>query len=95
MPHTPGPWKAEKIRSTGLKGKAHHTYRIRSEHNTAYTALLGQNQEANAALIAAAPDLLAALQEASRALTELDPLGDHHHTVLLDNALAKAEGRIV
>ena len=47
---------------------------------------------ANVALFLAAPAMLAALKNASRALTALDPLARHHDATLLDNALSQAEG---
>jgi len=55
--------------------------------------LIHNENRANARLIAAAPDLLCALKEASRALTELDPLGNQHDALMVDNAIAKAEGK--
>jgi hypothetical protein len=42
-------------------------------------------------LISGLPRLLAALSESSRALTELDPLGEHHNAVLIDEALKGGE----
>jgi hypothetical protein len=44
--------------------------------------------------VAALPELLAALQAASRALTELDPLADHHDAKIIDEALSKALGNV-
>lgn len=40
--------------------------------------------------IAAVPSLIAALREASRALTELDPLAYHHDAKVIDEAMKAA-----
>lgn len=59
-----------------------------------YSNVQWDEMKANAQLISAAPDLLLALREASRALTELDPLAEHHDAVVIDNALNKAKGEL-
>jgi hypothetical protein len=59
--HTPGPWAAEDVRS----GKYHVYFRINAQGESAHIAGVYPhygNAEANARLIAAAPDLLAALK---------------------------------
>jgi hypothetical protein len=91
--HTQGPWEASKCQHTG---KWWVEVR-RDSHKTAIAQVLwepakehGGTEQANARLIASAPMLLAALLEASRALTELDPLADHHNAVLIDDALQAA-----
>lgn len=71
--HTPGPWRAEQVRMGGpsnpylawsVQGKGGCVAEIR------YTGIHPKNQigedEANARLIAAAPDLLAALEMAAK-----------------------------
>lgn len=67
--HTPGPWKM--VRYTGHEPQKHWPGRIVSESGVevfsgpfSFHALRGKTAEANARLIAAAPDLLAALKKA-------------------------------
>ena len=76
--HTSGPWKAEKYCIWG--GLNYEIYVAGTQ-----TALAVETQQANARLIAAAPDLLAALQEFMR---EDDP-----HTVNCATQPTWASGR--
>ena len=96
MGHTPGPWKVshdehepywniDMPRQDGSPGYG-------SAHGMVYTT------EADAHLIAAAPELLAALQEAVTALNvkEKFPVYDTDSYAIAarcDKAIAKAEGR--
>ena len=87
--HTPGPWEAIKPDSVG-------GYRVYTA-GKGYTliATLGYvrdsaQEAANARLIAAAPDLLAALIKLSEAT---DPIGWDLRMELARAAIAKAEGR--
>lgn len=100
--HTPGPWKAEKI-----AGTSRTEYRVSSGVNESWQVVAGPGggyalPEANARLIAAAPELLSAAHEV---LIEMRALRDlaHGHNLLarsgdsanmagLCAAIAKAEG---
>jgi hypothetical protein len=77
--HTPGPWHAFPVHSRGANSSIGpiSSYQIRDEHHNiiARTSIYGQDAgwaevvgcvEANAKLVAAAPDLLAALEEVVR-----------------------------
>jgi hypothetical protein len=65
---TPGPWKAH-LNFRGENGSP-DVWQIDDEHDAVCTTQFcyAQNTEANARLIAAAPDLYEALREAKRAL---------------------------
>ncbi len=86
--HTPGPWG----RNIKPASKYITIYAGRNTHvaHLATGGLTEREIENNCNLIASAPQLLAALLEASRALTELDPLGEHHDAKTIDVALSKA-----
>ena len=84
--HTPGPWYEM------TKGENNYQSAICEETTGKTVALTYTSNDADARLIAASPALLAALKNASRALTALDPLARHHDATLLDNALSQAEG---
>ena len=67
--HTPGPWKADE----GMIVVAGHcvaTYHSRDA--------CGEETEANARLIAAAPDLLAVVRMVVRSRDDADAAGDHY-----------------
>ncbi|MFN7882944.1 MAG: hypothetical protein ACK5PF_08010 [bacterium] len=83
--HTPGPWSAQ---TNGAQWVVHagRKQRVASVH----TGLVGQ--EANARLIAAAPDLLAAGRLLLRACDEGDADMAMDGYDLLRAAIAKAEG---
>ena len=76
MEHTPGPW------SVGREGWKHQSVYSASGRFLADVSLFYDDAEANARLIAAAPDLLEALQmlydETADYIT-LNHLGDPHH----------------
>jgi hypothetical protein len=85
--HTPGPWITA---STG-----NHQRLVISERTGANVAV-AYNGEADSALIAAAPDLLAACQETLETLREMTTEeyqrgGDKHARELLEAAIRKAE----
>lgn len=61
----PGPWRIENLSVKTLDGKHHLNWGIRTGKGATgeRIALLGQNQKANARLIAAAPDLKDELED--------------------------------
>lgn len=84
--HTPGPWEALN------RGYKHHV--TSQDAGAFYAEICGPHHEANARLIAAAPDLLAALQICAKELRKISS------NVLMNPAyqkaraaIAKAEGR--
>jgi hypothetical protein len=96
--HTPGPWK---IRSIGVNG-SQTVYAMRNDVATAYdrAPMVKGECEANAQLIAAAPELLEALQEAL-AWCEIDATDEdgfpsqemlENRVEILREAIAKATG---
>lgn len=98
--HTPGPWEYEKEHRDCFSHTSGH-YTAPVEFTTIFmddgneldgenrAEVHGPNQEANARLIAAAPDMLEALKLAK------DIIGhpDDPFTVLIESTIAKAEGR--
>jgi hypothetical protein len=99
MKHTPGPWEIEPIRL--YPGTIRDCIEIRSDNAGGWwiahvqTAMnLGQSGEANASLIAAAPELLDALK---RLVTYAAPficiVDDPAELTEARAAIAKAEGR--
>lgn len=88
--HTPGPWNWENDRTILV---AENGERIASDADAQYDLLDGPNADANANLIAAAPDLLAACKAA---LDRHNYQGDGRPwPQLFDkirDAIAKAEG---
>ena len=93
--HTPGPWSAHKPSAVlGIKTDGRQWY-IRAKDCTVACTLDGESEE-NARLIAAAPDLLEALQRLLPAYREAVKLWDSNHddafTVQAHNAIAKAGG---
>ena len=103
---TPGPWKVKKSESkpafnvvgtsVGLRYKiARCPYNIVG--NSAIDEMEETEAKANAALIAAAPDMYEALKYAKAALKELAGEGYEHSSIkpMIDAALAKAEGKEV
>jgi len=86
--HTPGPWFASNI-GLGPEGKGPFTFPLGSDAETA---------AANARLIAAAPEMLAALRDAAGTLSRfsrpgkgLGPLGERT-MARIQVAIAKATG---
>ena len=92
--HTPGPWHIE-----GRRGDAYWLSAGINAHRDGPETYVGlfdpepENAEANARLIAAAPDLLEALKAC---VVDLDDSGQPSAGAALEaaaNAIAKAEGR--
>ncbi len=82
--HTPGPWRVEKyVSAVGM-------YCIVEPHGRSLAFTDIRANEADANLLAAAPDLLEACKRALRDMTEWD--GDEL-IPLIEAAIAKAEGR--
>lgn len=85
--HTPGPWTAR-----GTAGHERHGQSVVYADTDGKDVAIIYDGDADACLIAAAPQMWEALLEASRALTELDPLAEHHNATMLDDAIRKARG---
>lgn len=100
MQHTPGPWRAG---DKGLCIKTSDGYWVAELQlwgiSYAKAALSDEERQANAQLIAAAPDLLAALEEARALILKQGTKGkiqatyeNHMVTVRIEKALNKAKG---
>jgi hypothetical protein len=95
MSHTPGPW------STGQYPINDYAYAIYGVDNSKigvvekFDAPYKAEEEANARLIAAAPDLYIALKSLYALVEGECPslLENDHHAMLAFNAIAKAEGK--
>lgn len=93
MSHTPGPWVRFDYRVFTMKNNGEHI-----DKAIAWTASNAQNRTpeamANAQLISAAPDLLAALRRAANVMemTEALPTGALDVVRAVRAAIAKAEG---
>jgi hypothetical protein len=87
--HTPGPWESFGAAVHAENGREI----IFGQHNTRSGS--AEERDANAELIAAAPEMYEALGYARRLLESYDPLGAAEYSVLenIRAALAKAEGR--
>lgn len=87
--HTPGPWEIERY-SDGLLQIVGDVRVIDydEEHVTTIVEAVSYSNEANAKLIAAAPELLADLQEAATTLRRYETL---HRAKGTDDSTAKAE----
>lgn len=89
--HTPGPWRVNR------KGGSQTT--VLSDDDlvvaTAWSSTYRDAAEANARLIAAAPDMLAALEDALDAITDGVILPDRRDEAIrvIQAAIDKAEGR--
>ena len=82
--HTSGPWKLEKS-SMG------RTSRIISQDDLVIAECWNSEQEANARLIASAPELLEACKEALKEFNEMGYTPNYADNMLRE-AIAKAEG---
>jgi hypothetical protein len=80
--HTPAPWMAHKWELENYKG-----VEVRDIQGNPICALANNNAEANAKLIAAAPELLEALQNVRQNMTAHIP---EKVFDLVDNAIKKA-----
>ena len=87
--HTPGPWKLSEDPET-FKNKIFGA----DNYNVLGPNRLSSEVEANARLIAAAPDLLEALEEliSYRAVEQLREYGNYPVFAKVDAAIAKARG---
>ena len=94
MKHTPGPWN-QMVKMNGFTAVGANTL-IARVFSTAFMDL--ENERANALLIAAAPDLLAALKHARKQMQrtgfcfEMDDENGYDGYRSIDAAIAKAEG---
>jgi hypothetical protein len=95
MAHTPGPWETEELKIISQGGPL-IAYANEEPDNDLYP-LVGEEVDANARLIAASPDLLAACKD----VADIIQGGDRLETCepwaqdvisRLRNAIAKAEG---
>lgn len=90
--HTPGPWEVRPGAGLGL-----HSWTIWATSEGRYIGRIDDNDqgEANARLIAAAPDLLAACREALDLLEERSATDERAAYLAqhMADAIAKAEGR--
>jgi len=93
--HTPGPW-AISAAMYGVGNLKVHGVEFTRDGITQPIANCGWDDkgeaEANARLIAAAPDLLAALRLCERALEERDAEAEEHAAKAARAAIAKAKG---
>lgn len=98
--HTPGPWRSSVEREPGIFAQS---YRITANDAMGYERMiarqptgLGADDEANAHLIAAAPDLLAACRAAEAWIVQMERSGAITQTrepiATLRAAIAKTEG---
>lgn len=99
MAHTPGPWKVKVDGQytwvDGSKGKHVHVITANGRTELAWCGVAndyyaGEENVANARLIAAAPDLLAACKLAMDVLEQWRT--DHETHIVLARAIAKATG---
>lgn len=88
--HTPAPWLAEDYAGAGSAD----WYVVPHDHKGTIAALTGLGAEANARLIAAAPDLLEALEELRRCLIDQGFPDDGHMLTTARAAIAKAKGGV-
>ncbi len=99
MKHTPGPWKIERI-PIESKGGSNTCWKIGPFHACIYDdwrpreiGISEGENEANARLIAAAPELLEACNAARRFVAADSVMTISECLQILDMAIAKAEGR--
>ena len=86
--HTPGPWVAEDYAGAGSVP----WYVVPHDHKGTIAALTGLDAEANARLIAAAPDMLEALQALVSANNSTDGMAMRKAWGKADAAIARATG---
>ena len=86
MSHTPGPWRAEMCFPP--------IYYVIQDQGSAVAKTYGQpEQKADALLLAAAPELLAALQDLMTDATERSPVRWHQAKANARAAIARAIGQ--
>jgi len=103
MKHTPGPWRVARFKSKTLFENPYHIEHTKTKEILAKMGenkLMYKNCEANARLIASAPELLEALKDATRELQyhAKDDTGFPRQTVLeiikdAEKAIEKVEGK--
>jgi len=94
--HTPGPWEAFANGNTriGAVTHIHGPQHYRSGYCVAFVQNHGDRHDADARLIAAAPEMLAALKDALRMLPAFPPHDPNRYRFdAIRDAVAKAEGR--
>jgi hypothetical protein len=89
--HTPGPWKVFKLPGASMIGVVPVNARGRPRQGRETPDICQCEQEADARLIAAAPELLTACKEALAIVTAYAP--GERQLEMLRAALAKAEGK--
>ena len=88
--HTPGPWTCDVTDFGGANTNSFYVLIDANSHSVARVLTHSRPYEANAALIAAAPDMLAALKDLVRASDgHPDSLAARRYA---RNVIAKAEG---
>lgn len=94
--HTPGPWTVDAVEHENVDGDRYATSEITtsSGHYIAHVADCGAMADADARLIASAPDLLTACKLARALITMDDGTVDPDVVIdALDAAIKKAGGR--
>lgn len=101
--HTPGPWVIDRaialddgeellyVQTPELRGTPGHDYRM--EYGAMHICRVYHDSEANARLIAAAPDLLAACKAIHGYLKPLRFICGTPEYAAVEQAIAKAEGK--
>lgn len=90
--HTPGPWIVDPDDRNGMEWNIHIVLADKPHHRICFMASDGPNKE-NARLIAAAPDMLAALRAVADSDLRCEVGVDHECPLdLVRAAIAKAEG---
>ena len=95
MTHTPGPWRYQIWGSAAFQQGAVESRAVGiviCDIPKYEVAKDGGEAEANARLISAAPDLLAAVKLTRAWLLQFSMPEKHEHLVRIDAAIAKAEG---
>lgn len=90
--HTAGPWKAVKLSASRTWKLDAHGWKNFAEVYGNVDRKLNAEGEANARLIAAAPELLESLRDLVGAMHQLDK-GHHGDVARAESVIAKAEGR--
>ncbi|CAB5567667.1 MULTISPECIES: hypothetical protein [Providencia] len=92
---TPGPWVIDEWSMTGINSESKHVALVNYSHHGLPNDVYGDEHEANANLIAAAPELLEALIELTESAKEaIDGLGDLSDAIdTAKAAIAKALGK--
>ncbi|EIP96857.1 hypothetical protein OpiT1DRAFT_01282 [Opitutaceae bacterium TAV1] len=97
--HTPGPWNAFRAASSICVSADEPVERIEDVAKSMYIEVFGENKVANAHLIAAAPEMLVALNTAADALVfQIERCGKDSLRATLATvcaAIAKAKGETV